>query len=778
MIPKSEVDMTKAMICLLTLSLLTVFLTTCCTVRAAEVDRNAAYLKAKPEDLAKWRGWKFGLLISWGPVSVTGKELSWSRESRERFGKGEIPDETYDRLYTKFNPVKYDAQRWVDIAKAAGVRYLVYVTKHHDGFCNFDTRLTDYKITSPKSPYGKDIVKQLADACHRGGMRFGVYYSQPDWRHPDCFTENHQRYLDYYHGQVRELLSNYGRVDILWFDCLGYGGYFGRDARDWGAYRVLEMARCLQPHVVVNNRCGVPADFNTPEQTLGRYNFQRAWESVITFAGKQWSWQPGAKIMSRKECIQGLVSCACGDGNLLLGVGPMPDGRIDPRQAQRLAEVGRWLKKYGQSVYETRGGPVPSSTWGGTTYRGDIVYVHVLKWPEGPVTLSPIEGKIVASSVMTGGSAQVVQTDRQVKLSVAESDRRELDTIVALKFDRPVPKPRMPKTAGAPWPRQRAFEWYEKAWPIVGCNYLPRTAVNMTEMWQKETFDPKTIDEELGWAQQAGYNSVRVFIQYLVWKHDPQGLKRRIGEFLAIAHKHKIRPMLVLFCDCAFAGKEPYLGKQDEPVPGVHNSGWVPSPGLKRVTDRGAWPDLERYVKDIVGTFGQDDRVLIWDLYNEPGASRMWEKSLPLAEATFAWARAAKPKQPLTMGAWIKFDSRMSKRLMELSDVISFHGYDGPKGLEAKINTCKTHLRPMICTECLARHVGSRFDAILPVFARNRVGWYNWGLVAGRTQTYMHWGSKRGTPEPKIWQHDVFRPDGTPYDAEEIKLIRRFPEYR
>jgi alpha-L-fucosidase len=742
---------------------------------AAEAGTAAPYLQAKAEDVARWREWKFGLLISWGPVSVTGKELSWSRQKRQRFGPGEIPVETYDRLYTRFNPTQYDARKWVEMAEAAGVRYMIYVTKHHDGFCNFDSKLTDYKITSPASPYGKDIVKQLADACHRAGMKFGVYYSQPDWHHPDCYTGNHARYLDYYHGQIRELLSNYGQVDILWFDCLGYGGYFGRDAWEWGADAVLKAARQLQPHIVVNNRCGVPADFETPEQTLGQCNFQRAWESVITLGGAQWSWLPEAKLMSRAEIIRDLVSCACGDGNLLLGIGPMPDGRIEPRQVERLAEVGRWLKQCGASIYGTRGGPLTTAEWGGTTWKDDTVYVHVLKWPGESLVLPPIERKIVASKLLSGGGpVRVEQDPHGIRIWVAAADRREIDTIIALKLDGAVPKAREVSERAGPWSREKAWEWYKRVAPIAGCNFLPRTAVNSTEMWQKETFDPRTIDQELGWAQQSGYNSVRVFLQYVVWKADPQGFKKRLAEFLAIAERHKIRPLLVPFCDCSFSGKEPYLGRQDDPVPGVHNSGWVPSPGLKRVTDRAAWPDLQGYIQDVVGTFGQDDRVLLWDLYNEPGASNMGDKSLPLVEATFAWARAAGPKQPLTMGAWIDFGSRMSRRMMELSDVVSFHGYDGPEGLEKKIQILKSQWRPIICTECLAREVGSTFDSILPIFARDKLGWYNWGLVAGRTQTYIHWGSRKGSPEPKIWQHDVLHPDGRPYDPREITLIRTY----
>ena len=322
--------------------------------------------------------------------------------------------------------------------------------------------------------------------------------------------------------------------------------------------------------------------------------------------------------------------------------------------------------------------------------------------------------------------------------------------------------------------KEKAWEWYENVGPIRGCNYLPRTAVNMTEMWQAETFDPNTIDQELVWAEDAGYNSLRVFLQYLVWKDDPEGFKKRIDEFLTIAYKRGIGTMLIFFCDCAFAGREPYLGKQDDPVPGVHNSGWVPSPGLKRVTDRAVWHDLEKYVKDIVGAFGNDKRVLIWDLYNEPGNSNMGEKSLHLAEAAFAWARATNPSQPLTIGVWADFQSSMSMHLIELSDVVSFHAYDDVDAVKSKIEICQAFGKPLICTEWLRRQVGNTFATILPVFAEYNVGWYHWGLVAGRTQTYMPWGSKKGDAMPTLWQHDVFHPDGKLYDRQEIELIRKF----
>lgn len=326
--------------------------------------------------------------------------------------------------------------------------------------------------------------------------------------------------------------------------------------------------------------------------------------------------------------------------------------------------------------------------------------------------------------------------------------------------------------APGPWPVEKARTWYEKQpWP-VGVNFLPSTAVNDVEMWQAESFDAATIDRELGWAREAGFNTVRVFINYVVWKADPEGLKERFDRFLATAARHGMTVLPVLFDDCAFAGKEPRIGKQDDPVPGVHNSAWVPSPGLKVVPDPAAWGDTDQYVKDLVRTFGRDARILAWDLYNEPGNSNLGEKSLPLVEATFAWAREAAPEQPLTMGPWADFGSRLSRRMMELSDIISFHAYDGPGGVRAKIDLCRSYGRPLLCTEWLHRPGGNTVASILPVFARERIGAYSWGLVAGRTQTYMPWGSKAYDATPVLWQHDLFHVDGKPFNEREMRTIK------
>jgi hypothetical protein len=326
--------------------------------------------------------------------------------------------------------------------------------------------------------------------------------------------------------------------------------------------------------------------------------------------------------------------------------------------------------------------------------------------------------------------------------------------------------------APGPWTAERAWTWYTSQPWLVGCNFLPSTAVNDVEMWQQDTFDPKSIDRELGWAQELGFNTVRVFLNYVVWEADQEGMKQRFERFLAIADKHGIRAMPILLDDCNFAGRAAAMGRQPDPVPGVHNSQWVSSPPLQMVGDRAAWPRLERYVKDMVGACADDRRVVAWDLYNEPGNSGLNGASLPLLEATFAWAREMKPSQPLTVGAWSDFASPLARRVLELSDIVSFHSYDGLDGTETKLNMCREYGRPILCTEWMARTRGSRFETHLPFFKQHKIGCYNWGLVAGRTQTYFPWGSPQGAPEPKLWFHDILRADGAPFEAREVEFIK------
>jgi len=319
--------------------------------------------------------------------------------------------------------------------------------------------------------------------------------------------------------------------------------------------------------------------------------------------------------------------------------------------------------------------------------------------------------------------------------------------------DKPVKRVDIEELRASRWPAEKAKEWYAKVGPVCGCNYLPRTAVNTTEMWQN--LDENTINEELGWAHECGINSVRVFVQYIVYEAEPRKLIERMERFLEIADSHGISVMFILLDDCFKS--EPTLGPQPDPIRGVHNSQWTSSPGNRRKQQK-YWPELEKYVKDVVGHFANDRRVLVWDLYNEPKP-----ESQPLLEAAFAWARAAKPSQPLTT-CW---------HAEEIWDIVSFHKYDPPKADELKKIIAG---RPGFCTECIARTRGSSFENVLPVFAELKIGWYMWGLVKGRIQTHYPWGSKEGAPEPELWFHDLLQPDGKPYKPGEIEIIRRFPK--
>lgn len=288
-------------------------------------------------------------------------------------------------------------------------------------------------------------------------------------------------------------------------------------------------------------------------------------------------------------------------------------------------------------------------------------------------------------------------------------------------------------------------------------------------MWQAATFDPATIDRELGWAAALGMNAVRVYLHDLLWEQDAAGLRGRIDRFLAIAAGHGMRVMLVFFDDCY--NPDPRSGPQPEPVPGVHGSGWVQSPGPAAKADPAQWGRLERYVKGVIAAFADDSRVLAWDLYNEPGNSGQGNASLPLLRAVFGWARAVRPSQPLTAPLWWDLPE-INRFLLAACDLISFHDYQNEEHLAATVRRLRRHGYPLLCTEWLRRPL-SNVATHLPLFRQGRIGCFNWGLVSGKTQTIYGWGSPPGAPEPALWFHDLLRRDGTPFDAAEASCFRR-----
>lgn len=340
-----------------------------------------------------------------------------------------------------------------------------------------------------------------------------------------------------------------------------------------------------------------------------------------------------------------------------------------------------------------------------------------------------------------------------------------------------------------PWPAEKANAWLEQQGWLRGSNFGPSTAINQLEMWQAETFDPATLDRELGWAEGLGFNSMRVFLHNIPWDQDKDGFIKRIGQYLEIADKHKIKTLFVLFDSCW--DPFPKAGKQREPKPHLHNSGWVQCPGLDVLKDTARHDDLKGFVTGVIGAFRSDKRICGWDLFNEPDnkngnsygkhePANKPELALALIKKAFAWAREAKPEQPLTAAPWIgpwadpaKL-SAIDKFMFEQSDVISFHCYGKLEDMKACIANLRRYNRPILCTEYMARPVGSRFDPHLSFMKEQKVAAYNWGFVAGKTQTIYPWDTwqKQYTAEPPVWFHDIFRSDGTPFDAKEVEYIR------
>ena len=392
-----------------------------------------------PERLRWWAEARFGMFIHYGPVTLTGQEISWSRANSNPHcpNKGPIPVEVYDNLYKEFNPMQFHASDWTGAAKSAGMKYVVLTAKHCDGFLLWDSKVDRYNIMA--TPFDRDLAGELALAAKQDGLRLGWYFSPMDWRDPDFRTARNPAYLQRMHAELREILGHYGKIDVLWFD---YDG--GEPVYDQA--RTYALVKKLQPEIIVNNRLDLGdepnedmrnpnADYYTPEQRIGAYDDQRLWETCMTL-GTQWSWKPDDQIKSPAEVISILARVAGGDGNLLLDVGPMPDGRIEPRQLSVLEQVGAWMTRNSESIYGTRGGPWKPSASLASTRKGRTIYVHVLASPSEPVFLPKIPAKILSAMTLDGTPVRIERTTKGIELRLDSAQLDAFDTVVALHLNK------------------------------------------------------------------------------------------------------------------------------------------------------------------------------------------------------------------------------------------------------------------------------------------------------------------------------------------------------
>jgi alpha-L-fucosidase len=417
---------------------------------------TAGSLSLAPEAMQWWRDARFGMFLHWGVYAVPGRGewLMWNER---------IPFGEYRKLADQFTPAKFNPTAWAETAKAAGMKYMVLTAKHHDGYCLFDSQVSDF--TSVKTAARRDFVAEYVQACREAGLGVGLYYSPLDWRYPgfffpDLYRESAEEMKQQTYDQVRELLTNYGKIDVFWFDGgeddwlgfggmeFGAGGWHSRDTQWpqekhfpgkplWEGSKLVAMMRELQPDLVINNRSGWEGDFITPERKVGSFNTRRAWETCDTLA-ESWGWMPDRPMRSLRSIIHLLVQVATGDGNLLLNVGPTPDGEIEPRMARRLGQVGAWLKEYGHSIYGTRGGPFPPQAWGGFTWRDNHLYAHVIDWPEDTIIIPSLPQRIRTVRSLTSNEVVIEKPNGEMLIRVPDADRQAFDTIIELELDGPV----------------------------------------------------------------------------------------------------------------------------------------------------------------------------------------------------------------------------------------------------------------------------------------------------------------------------------------------------
>ncbi len=399
----------------------------------------------------RWQDYKFGMFIHWGLYALL-ERGEWV------MFKEQIDVDEYRKLSDDFHAESFDPNIWAETAKAAGMKYMVLTSRHHDGFSLFDSPSSFGAFTSMHAACKRDIVAAYTRACREAGLGVGLYYSPMDWRFPGFFApkmyaKSAQAMKEQCHGQIDELMSNYGKIDILWYD--GGNDCWLAHARDirhqgevqytrenpqcpnfWDGDRLDELVRTKQPEILINERIGAMnhADFYISEGKVGKYNFAQPWESCFTLAGA-WGYCKGATPTPLRECVQMLIQTVVGGGNLLLNVGPRPDGRIEDNQVARLKEIGEWLKAFGESVYSTRGGPIQPDRWGGTTWSNNILYVHILHWFENSIRIPRPSASVLSCISLTGSEVSITEEGEWVTLSVPPEDRQAIDTIIKLEID-------------------------------------------------------------------------------------------------------------------------------------------------------------------------------------------------------------------------------------------------------------------------------------------------------------------------------------------------------
>ncbi len=472
------------------------------------LQNQSDHSQAPQEAVEAWKDLRFGMFIHWGPVALTGHEIGWSR------GK-ETPIEEYDNLYTRFNPVDFDAEQWVRTAKAAGMKYIVLTTKHHDGFCLWPSEHTDYDIAA--TPFGRDVVGELAAACRKGGIGFGTYYSTCDWHHPDFprtspggkvnrEKSNLDAYTAYLKAQTKELLTNYGPLLTLWYDV----------PQEFDVTRgqgVIDMARAIQPDIVINNRTGARGDYDTPEQKIGSFQIDRPWETCMTIA-RQWAWKPNDRVKSLEECLRGLIATIGGDGNFLFNVGPDAAGIIEPEQVQRLEEMGRWIAKYAEGIYATRGGPFKPAGWGASTHKGNVIYLFIFHWPANGNLIIPMGGKkILKAENLSGKTVELKESEGGCTLSVPSGNRDPVATVIKLVLATPtasIAPMEMPSISGSlafgKPARSSSSQWNTNPEHAFDDNrYTGWIAAKGGEQWLETDLEkPQTIDLAIIQSDSAG----------------------------------------------------------------------------------------------------------------------------------------------------------------------------------------------------------------------------------------------------------------------------------